>query len=129
MFRIAVAMIRFTCPSCKATLSVPDEQAGKTGKCPKCQAAFEIPAPDSSASPPLPSAEATVEVQPCPGCQGRLWVAPADVGRDVECPHCKTVFQAKRAGRPPAPPPAPLKKSEFESTDDSGRPRRPRDDD
>lgn len=31
------------CSSCKASLKVPDNLAGKRGKCPKCSAVIEIP--------------------------------------------------------------------------------------
>jgi DNA-directed RNA polymerase subunit RPC12/RpoP len=144
-------MIRFACPGCSSTFSVPDEKAGKSGKCPKCQAQFIIPQPEGSpaAPPPLPAnapapgppplsvttinipapqppaadPNAPVEIDPCPKCQTKLSVATSDLGNDVECPYCKTVFKAERAGtRPPAPPPAPEKKSSFE-TDFSSRPK------
>jgi len=137
-------MIRFACPGCGATFSVPDEKAGTTGTCPTCSTAFVIPAADPAAPPPLPGAaeppplpdprpskavDTAVEIKPCPGCGGRLSVAPADLGTDVECPYCKANFRATRAkGTAPAPPPAPPKVSAFESTDDAGRPRRDDDD-
>jgi hypothetical protein len=110
-------MIRFACPGCGVVYSVADEKAGKTGKCPKCQSNFVIPNADPSAPPPLPGASpepepafvaaddipppvedptAPVEVAPCPGCQVRLSVEPKDVGLEVECPYCKTLFTAKR---------------------------------
>jgi len=112
-------MIRFACPGCGVVYSVADEKAGKTGKCPKCAANFVIPNADPNAPPPLPGDEAEsivaaddvppplpsspvdpnapVEVAPCPGCQVRLSVEPKDVGLEVECPYCKTLFTAKRA--------------------------------
>jgi hypothetical protein len=137
-------MIRFACPGCAATFSAPDEKAGTTGTCPTCAATFVIPAADPSAPPPLPGAadppplpdprpsravDAAVEIKPCPSCGGRLSVAPADLGTDVECPYCKATFRAARAkGSAPAPPPAPPKVSAFESTDNAGRPLQYRDD-
>jgi hypothetical protein len=132
-------MIRFACPGCSATFTVDDEKAGKTGKCPKCQAQFVIPAvesgvvpaPAAEVPPPLPTGPAPVEIDPCPKCQTRLSVMPGDLGLDVECPSCQTVFKAVRPGSaPPAPPPAPPKRSVLESTDDTGTPtsRRRRDD-
>src|SRR5262245_58832837 len=134
-------MIRFACPGCSGTFSVPDEKAGKHGKCPTCNSEFVIPDADPSAPPPLPGTEppllpdspvppavdAAVEIKPCPGCGGRLTVAPADLGSKVECPYCKTTFQSAREGSTaPKPPPAPPKVSEFEHTDDAGRPRKKR---
>jgi hypothetical protein len=35
--------IRITCPSCAASMTVPESAAGKTGKCPKCKASIVIP--------------------------------------------------------------------------------------
>ncbi len=147
-------MIRFACPGCSSTFSVDDSKAGKSGKCPKCGAAFIIPSPEPEAAaaspPPAPLAPATdpnapVEIDPCPKCQTKLSVAASDLGNDVECPYCKTVFASSRAGtRPPAPPPpAPGRKSgadlDFsgkpksrrvaEDNDDDDRPRRRRRDD
>lgn len=121
-------MIRFACPGCGVVYSVADEKAGKTGKCPKCQSNFVIPDADPTAPPPLPGADpepsivaaddvppplpsslvdsnAPVEVAPCPGCQVRLSVEPKDVGLEVECPYCKTLFTAKRAQQQSSPPP------------------------
>jgi predicted Zn finger-like uncharacterized protein len=137
-------MIRFACPGCSATYSVGDDKAGKVTRCQKCQTKFLIPdaepagaaapppLPPPAAPPPLPAAaNEPVEVAPCPQCQTRLSVMPGDLGLDVECPSCQTVFKAVRPGSaPPAPPPAPPKRSVLESTDDTGTPtsRRRRDD-
>ncbi len=122
-------MIRFACPGCSATFTVGDEKAGKTGKCPKCQSQFVIPAADAGAPaadapppvpptskapsrpslpplpPPPPAADpnAPVEIQPCPKCDTRLSVLPTDVGLDIQCPSCETVFKALRADAPPPP--------------------------
>lgn len=122
-------MIRFACPGCSATFTVGDEKAGKTGKCPKCQSQFVIPAADAGAPaadvpPPVPSASksasrpslpppppptpaadpnAPVEIAPCPKCGTRLSVLPTDVGVDIQCPSCETVFKATRADAPPPP--------------------------
>lgn len=105
-------MIRFSCPGCGATYSVDDAKGGKTGKCPKCQTQFQIPMPGGAAAPPAPGTgpaatlpppppvdpNAPVEISPCPGCQARLSVATSDLGADVECPYCKTVYKAKKPG-------------------------------
>lgn len=100
-------MIKFACPGCAEVYSVEDAKAGKSGKCPKCQADFVIPradsaAPSSSSEPSTPP----VEIRPCPGCHAKLSVNAGDVGKDVECPYCKTTFralassdQARRSGR------------------------------
>ena len=135
-------MIRFACPGCAATFTVDDNRAGKSGKCPKCQSEFVIPEmePVAVVSVPVPmpipvsslaarNAEEPVEIEPCPKCATKLSVSGGDIGNDVECPYCKTVFQAIEPGsRPPAPPPAPSRKSMLESTDDNGRPKSRRND-
>jgi predicted Zn finger-like uncharacterized protein len=135
-------MIRFSCPGCGATYSVDDAKGGKTGKCPKCQTQFQIPAPEGAPAPsgigsgpaptlpPPPPVDPTapVEIAPCPGCQARLSVATSDLGADVECPYCKTVYKAKKPGTglsPVAPPP---KRSELDD-DRPSRRRRDEDDD
>jgi Zn-dependent protease with chaperone function len=47
--------IAVTCRSCKTTVQVKDEHAGKRGKCPRCQAVVEVPrppTPDEKSVPP-----------------------------------------------------------------------------
>jgi len=39
-------MLKFPCPGCKKTLSVPDDAAGKTGRCPNCKASVVVPSPE-----------------------------------------------------------------------------------
>ncbi|OWK36162.1 DUF3566 domain-containing protein [Fimbriiglobus ruber] len=105
-------MIRFPCPGCGATFTVDDSKGGRSGKCPKCQGPFTIPMPGAQAPAPAPAADPNepVEIAPCPGCQMRLTVAASNLGMNVECPGCKTVFQAARASAavtaPPQPAPA-----------------------
>jgi hypothetical protein len=99
-------MIRFSCPGCSAVYAVDVAKGGRTGQCPGCGARFTIPAggPDEPPPPdltPVPvDPAAPVEVEPCPGCGVRLSVEPGDLGVNVECPYCKTVFTASRAGGP-----------------------------
>ena len=129
-------MIRFACPGCNATFSVGDEKAGKTGKCPKCQSQFVIPEAEggpapSSPPPPPPPVSDDDEIAPCPGCQARLSVSVSDLGVDVECPYCKTVYKAKRPGATPQQPKPRSAASDAPSSVDAdrpSRPRRPRDD-
>ena len=118
-------MIKFACPGCAAVFSVGDEKAGKSGKCPKCESQFMIPEAEPPAvgaappplSPPPPAEDPGVEIKPCPGCQAKLTVSPGDLGLDVECPYCKTVYKAKKLGGTAAAP----------AVDDRPSPR-PRDD-
>lgn len=98
-------MIRFACPGCGASYSVGDDKAGRSGKCPKCQAQFRIPdAEPAAAPPPPPVSEAAVEIAPCPKCRARLSVPSEDLGAEVECPYCQTVYVAKRFDVPSVPP-------------------------
>jgi TM2 domain-containing membrane protein YozV len=126
-------MIRFSCPGCATTYTVDDVKGGKTGKCPKCQSQFTIPMPEGITAPPVPApanSNEPVEIAPCPGCQARLSVAPSDLGIDVECPYCKTVYTAKKPGTgslAPLPPPAPPRLSSLEKA--GGRDRRDDDED
>lgn len=144
-------MIRFACPGCQATYTVGDEKAGKNGKCPKCQSAFVIPGPEGSDAPPPPPSfpapppmyapppppppaadpNAAVEIAPCPKCQTRLSVSPADIGLNVQCPTCATTFLATSTHAVSVPNPAPPPPVTRDRDDDDDRPsrRRRRDDD
>ena len=69
---------------------------------------YEAPPPiPPPIAPPPPVASAAagpndpVEIAPCPKCTSRLSVLPGDVGLDVECPNCQTVYRANRADAPP----------------------------
>ncbi|OWK36164.1 Polyribonucleotide nucleotidyltransferase [Fimbriiglobus ruber] len=117
-----------------------DSKAGKTGKCPKCQSQFVIPMPEGDAAPasapppppPAPNPSEPVEIAPCPKCQARLSVAASDLGVDVECPYCKSVYKAVRPGSGPAPVPPPKAPDRRRDEDDEDRPqgrRKRRDDD
>ncbi len=146
-------MIRFSCPGCGAVYSVDESKGGKTGKCPKCQTQFQIPLPEGAAAPPpLPASapepaaslppppsdpNAPVEIEPCPKCQARLSVAASDLGVDVECPYCKTVYTAARAGAAVSPSKAHLavtddrpsrRRRDEEDEDDRSSRRRDEDD-
>jgi hypothetical protein len=128
-------MIKFACPGCAAVFSVGDEKAGKTGKCPKCQAQFMIPeaeppavgaAPPPLSPPPPPAEDPGVEIKPCPGCQAKLTVSPGDLGLDVECPYCKTVYKAKKLGGTATGPAADdrPRRRPLDEDDEDDRPKR-----
>ncbi|MGL4421919.1 MAG: NINE protein [Gemmataceae bacterium] len=140
-------MIRFACPGCSATFAVDPSKAGKAGKCPKCGTQFLIPeatvpepASAGATPPPLPPVPATnsVEIDPCPKCQTKLSVAKSDIGSDVGCPYCETVFTAVEVKpirlAPPEPPPPPPPRSRYRDRDrdrdrdevDDDRPRKSR---
>ncbi|MCU0704954.1 MAG: NINE protein [Fimbriiglobus sp.] len=137
-------MIRFACPGCSAGFTVADEKAGKSGKCPKCQTRFTIPAAAGPAPAPAPADDQPVEIQPCPKCGDRLSVMPTDLGLEIECPNCQTVFKALKAGgsavapapkggsKPPRPAvvdddddrPSKSKRRDDDDEDDDDRPRK-----
>ena len=126
-------MIKFACPGCSAVFSVGDEKAGKTGKCPKCQSQFVIP--EAEATPPTAPAPvsdtADIEIKPCPGCKATLTVAKSDLGLDVECPYCKTVYKATKPGGTATAATVDDRPSRRPRDDDENRPKRrsPRDED
>ena len=109
-------MIRFACPGCNATFSVPDEQAGQPGACDKCGVRFLIPAPLTSPveapplplpveeppPPPVPTRPSNApEVRNCPTCQTRVSILSEDIGHEVECPACKAIFKITDSGIKP----------------------------
>lgn len=89
------------CPTCQAKMSVHAEDVGFDIQCPFCQTTFlgvaapTLPAATSGAKPPAPEPE-SIEIAPCPKCQAELTVAPEDLGSDVECPFCQTVYEAEK---------------------------------
>jgi DNA-directed RNA polymerase subunit RPC12/RpoP len=129
-------MIRFACPGCQATFSVPDAQAGQPGACDKCGVRFLIPAPLTApveAPPPLPSeAEepppppstrpaSQPEVRSCPTCETKVTILPEDIGHEVECPACKAIF--KITGTSIKPRPSSRRRRDEDDNDYSGDPR------
>lgn len=111
------------CPTCGARLTVNAEDVGAHVECPMCKTVFEGKAgTDTGKVPtvvaPLPEPPSNdVDIAPCPKCKSELTVAEEDVGKEVECPHCQTVYVAERpkaksgttlaksVRRPDAPPP------------------------
>jgi phage FluMu protein Com len=104
------------CPKCQIQFTIPHPfEAGSdqpppmtTSEAPPPIPTVEAPRPQRirsvEAPPPMPppvDAEEPVEIAACPKCASRLSVMPGDVGLDVECPNCKTVYRAKRADAPP----------------------------
>lgn len=104
------------CPKCQTQFTIPDVLA-PAPEIPPPIPPFLTPVPQ--APPPLPSHQPTespppmtavapgpndpVEILPCPKCTSRLSVLPTDVGLDVECPNCQTVYRAHRTDAPPPP--------------------------
>lgn len=135
-------MIQFECPGCSKVFTVSDEKAGKKGQCPQCANRFVIPDvsyeyeevdAESETSPD----DDDIEINPCPGCQSALTVSPSQLGMSVECPYCKTVYDAEKKGASNAPTAqiAPgnssrtlnrPRKNETSDSDDDDEPRRRR---
>ena len=124
-------MIHFVCPKCETTFSAEEEHAGQRTTCKNCGVKFLIPGGaeplpyevEPSASPPPlppvpeqepsflappapepPTAEPSVPVElaPCPKCQAKMSVRPEDVGFDLQCPFCQTVFLGTAATDAPS---------------------------
>ncbi len=117
------------CPTCEATLALPDGAEGKQARCPRCQAVFRVttnsgatdpisasgtlgpsqafggPATPAATDPRtgLPLAEfklGRADAVGCPGCQRTLAFTPQSAGHAVICPSCGT-----RSQMPASPPP------------------------
>jgi phage FluMu protein Com len=88
------------CPTCGARLTVNAEDVGAHVECPMCKTVFQgqaAPTPTVvTPVPPPPPAPADVDIAPCPKCRAELTVSETDLGLDVECPHCQTVYKAER---------------------------------
>lgn len=118
------------CPQCRAKMSVRPEDVGFDIQCPFCQTVFRGVAATDAPSESAPPEPEGVEIAPCPKCRAELTVAPDDLGGEVECPFCQTVYKAEipkpkantLLARPSkAPPPPPKKKTE----DDDDAPTKP----
>ncbi len=88
------------CPTCGARLTVNAEDVGAHVECPMCKTVFQGQAAQTptvvAPTPPPPPAPADVDIAPCPKCRAELTVSETDLGQDVECPHCQTVYKAER---------------------------------
>ena len=118
------------CPKCQTQFTIPAPAAGPPAAPPPPVPNDPPPMTTVEAPPPIPTVEAPpphepipsveapppmpppvappspnepVEIVPCPKCSSRLSVLPSDVGLDVECPNCQTVYRATRADAPPTP--------------------------
>lgn len=88
------------CPTCGARLTVNAEDVGAHVECPMCKTVFEGkagPPPGTPTPAPVPAPVSTdVDIAPCPKCKAELTVDVSDLGKDVECPYCQTVYVAAR---------------------------------
>jgi predicted Zn finger-like uncharacterized protein len=75
--------VQIPCPSCDATLRVPESLLGKSVKCPKCATTFVTERKEQ---------ETPVH---CPSCSASVLVPEALLGKKVRCPECSTTFVAE----------------------------------
>ena len=93
--------IRIQCPTCQASLSMPETMYGKAVRCPTCQSAFQCP-PAPAQAPPLAPAAPRRRPGPTPAPPARAAAAPP--------------FDLERGPTPAAP--------DLSDYDRGGRPRR-----
>jgi hypothetical protein len=112
--------IKFTCPHCHLTMTVPDELAGRRGKCRKCQGPVTVPplsngaapkaAPAAPPAPPKPAAKpAPRQAAPPPSADVEAEAAslladrasqeePGEVKTiDFQCPMCDEMIHVDAA--------------------------------
>ncbi len=92
--------IQLTCGSCRASVKVKEELAGKRVKCPRCAKLLPVPAPAlqgagkaAAPAPPAP-AEAAPLLVACSGCGLKLKVK---AGKAAKCPKCGRAVKAPAA--------------------------------
>lgn len=104
------------CPKCQIQFTIPQRYEAGSDQLPP-MTTVEAPPPiptveapraepvrSVEAPPPMPppvESDEPVEIAACPKCASRLSVLPGDIGLDVECPNCKTVYRATRTGAAP----------------------------
>lgn len=87
--------MQFPCPTCRSTLSLPDDSAGKKAQCPSCQAVFRVPETvafsDRSPTNLLPAIvrPGRTDAVACPGCDKLLAFNSDSAGQAVICPSCQ----------------------------------------
>jgi hypothetical protein len=85
--------VQFPCPTCSATLSLPDDSAGRRAQCPSCQATFRVPdiapAPFQSDSTDAVIRSERKDAVGCPGCDRLLAFDVTSAGQIVICPSCQ----------------------------------------
>jgi len=103
-------MIRFFCPTCRAKIQAPDDNAGRSGRCPKCQNAFVVPAASAAElaesistlgndipAAPIPQSTLGNDIPAAPIPQSTRPASPFDVFGSGETP-------TTQAPPPPLPP-------------------------
>src|SRR5689334_15150582 len=95
--------IQFQCPSCEATIRVPDEAAGKKGTCPRCNEKLLVPSVTRGAAASSSTASAAPPIRqppPKPG-PGLPQLDPLEDAADDPAPHSRTKSPAPSLGLPP----------------------------
>lgn len=102
-------MIKTTCPSCKKTLGIPDQFAGKKIACPACKKPLAVPSAPPP-PPPVPDVDAlavdafrdepkkaepvttTIDFK-CPMCDEPIKVSTELAGKQTPCPECRRIVK------------------------------------
>jgi len=123
---------RTTCKACGAKFLIPTDAGESPPAAPpplpyvvEAGSSLAPPVPEEERSslappapePPPPAAEVPVELNPCPKCAAKMSVRPDDVGYDIQCPFCQTVFRGEAATPEPAAPAPPVPEPEPEGVD------------
>jgi hypothetical protein len=101
--------IQFKCPTCDATIRVPDTSAGKKGSCPQCQEKLIVPTVAARATPTVAATVASTAIsgatKPEQGHLGTphidVGVKKADVSSNANIPSFDTTALAVGPGSPP----------------------------
>ncbi len=94
---------RISCPGCQATLTVPDESAGRSVVCPKCREKFRVPEAGGSGTARRQPADAAparpAKAQPRQNSED-FWESGADLGGDLGSELPAMPRRRESAGRP-----------------------------
>ena len=119
--------IRLLCPGCGATISVYEDEIGRSGKCPGCGAMIAVPADALAGAPsearagaPVRAALVRPAAPPRPGARQEQPRAPAQARRD-EPPAAVAPLGPSEQAQDPAPMPAPRPRQPEVALQSNGR--------
>jgi len=102
-------MIRFFCPTCRAKVQAPDDNAGRTGKCPACQGSFVVPAASAAELAETFATGLSGDVPAIPAAPSSRPASPFDVFGNGAAPSAPPPLPppvAAQSAPPQTPPPA-----------------------
>ncbi len=97
--------MQFPCPTCNATLALPDESGGRKAQCPSCQAVFTVPAVNAASNENVRNISPAIiypdrkDAVACPGCDKLLAFNSATAGHVMICPSCQRRVQMPTAAQ------------------------------